>query len=246
MIGIDERGIEFNGKHSYYDMGLEVTDFHIGYPSKIKRTERVPYSNEIYDFSNLYQGSQEFEERAIWYSFQLMSNAPGDILKSYTNYDMTRTRIFNWLLGTAGKVMLKDDLVPGYYFLAEPINGPDDQFNIIGGEFTVEFIAYPFKIGEELEGNDLWDPFNFELDVAQITDYTVNGTQEVTLYNVGVSIVQPTIKASAPMTIKKDGKVYTLSPGQTKSPDFILQKGMSKFIVEGNGTISFHFRKELL
>lgn len=243
---IETRGIEFNGKHTYHDFGLDVVDFHIGYPSKIKRVERIPFSNELYDFSNLYQGANEYEERELTYTFQAHSDAPGDIFNSYTHYDSVKTTVFNWLMDTQGKVILKDDLIPGYYFLAEVVSNIEDTFNIIGGQFTVEFTAYPFRIGESLEGNDLWDPFNFETDVAQVTNFNINGSQEVVLYNVGASVVQPTIKASAPMTIKKDGATFNIPAGQSQSPDFALLKGESKFIIEGNGTISFEFRKELL
>ena len=67
-------GIEFNGKHSLGDFGLTVSNREIGYPSKIKRQERVPFSNTVYDFSNLY-GGQEYEERSITYTLNLINKS---------------------------------------------------------------------------------------------------------------------------------------------------------------------------
>ena len=63
-------GITFNGKHSYKDFGLLVKERNIDNPSKIKTKERIPYSNQIFDFSKIY-GVQEYEERSISYVFYL-------------------------------------------------------------------------------------------------------------------------------------------------------------------------------
>src|SRR5690625_2327739 len=159
-------GIEFNGKHSR-DFNLTISEREIGYPSKIKRTERVPFSNEIYDFSNIYLG-QEYEERNIRYTFNIVNRDKlGDFKSEYTDFNFYETEVANWLMGTVSKEVLKDDTLPGYYFLAEIEDSPANEFRIIGGELTVTFKAYPFKISEAEEGNDIWDDFNFLLDVAQ-------------------------------------------------------------------------------
>ena len=211
-------GITFNGKHSYKDFGLLVKERSIDNPSKIKTKERIPYSNQIFDFSKIY-GGQEYEERSISYVFYL---------KDYDKVDLSikRIEILNWLMQPNEKLKLVDDYIPGYYFLAEVEEGieyVEKRFNV---DITVNFTAYPFKIAELKEGNDIWDEFNFLLDVAQVTDFVINGSQQVNLINPGATIAVPKIICNATMKITKDGITYT--------------------IPSGNGNISFEFYKELV
>lgn len=231
-------GIKFDDRHSYDDFGLTVAERNIGNPKKIKIKERVPFSNEIYDFSGIYSG-QEYEERQLTYVFNV---------KDYEKIPLTMKKIqaLNWLMKPNEKTQLFDDYIPGYYFLAEVEEAPDFDELRFHGRLTVQFTAYPFKIGELEEGNDIWDTFNFLLDYAQITQFEINGSKEITLYNPGVSAVKPVISATAPMEIRKDNKTYSVKAGETQSFDFMLPNLENKMIITGNGSISFHFRKELI
>lgn len=232
-------GIEINGKHSYRDLGLYISERNIGYPSKIKNQERVPYSNTVYDFSGIY-GGQEYEERTLQYTFEIAYREKSN------DYYIYETQAVNWLMSIDKKVELKDDLVPGYYFLAEIVDGPGSDFKWVGGSLSVTFTAYPFKIGNLYEGNDIWDEFNFLLDYAQITEFEVNGTKDVTLYNNGASVVKPTILASDDMQIKKDGITYNIPSGESDSYDFVLPHLENRLTIIGSGRIQFLYRKELL
>lgn len=231
-------GITFDGLHSYRDFGLKVIDRKIGRPSKIKTKESVPHSNVMYDFSGIY-GGQQYTERTLTYVFDV---------KDYNkiHLDTKATAVENWLMRPNEKIQLIDDHVSGYYFLAEVEEDPDFDELRFRGRLTVNFTAYPFKIGELEEGNDIWDTFNFLLDYAQITQFEINGSKEITLYNPGVSAVKPVISATAPMEIRKDNKTYSVKAGETQSFDFMLPNLENKMIITGNGSISFHFRKELI
>lgn len=231
-------GIRFNGKHSYKDFGLRVIDKVIGNPSKVKSKERVPFSNQIYDFSGIY-GGQEYEERPITYIFNV---------KDYNKVNMAVKKIdvLNWLMQPNEKIQLIDDYIPGYYFLAEIEEAPDFDELRFRGVLTVTFTAYPFKIGELEEGNDIWDAFNFLLDYAQDTGFDVNGSKDITLYNNGASAVKPVIRASGPMEIIKGSTTFSVPSGESESYDLMLTGLENKMTIKGNGTISFHFRKELI
>lgn len=231
-------GITFNNKHSNNDFGLRVIEKNIGNPTKIKNKERVPFSNQIYDFSGVY-GGQEYEERPLTYVFEL---------KDYEKVDLSikKIEILNWLMKPAEKIELIDDYIPGYYFLAEVEDNIDFDELRFRGIITVNFTAYPFKISELNEGNDIWDTFNFLLDYAQVTEFEVNGTKEITLYNSGVGTIKPIIKTSAPMQIIKDNTTYDLPAGESASYDFMLVELKNLITIKGNGIISFHFRKELI
>lgn len=230
-------GITFDGKHSS-EYNLRLINRIIGNPSKMKSKERIPFSNEMYDFSAIY-GGQEYEERTLTYIFNI---------KDYKKIDLElkKTAVINWVMQSNKKIKLVDDYIPGYYFMAEVEDGPDFSELRYNGRITINFTAYPFRISELEEGNDIWDTFNFLLDVAQITDFNVNGSIKTTLYNAGVAALYPIIRSTAPMEIVKNGITYTVPIGESKSLDFYLSTGENPITINGNGNISFHFRKELI
>lgn len=236
-------GIKFNGKHSYIDMGytMPFEGRQIGFPDKEKILVKVPFSNLEYDFSELY-GSQTYTQRTLTYVFNVLKRGNW----THQALEFEKTKLINWLMNSKGKQRLYDDYIPGYYFLAEVESKADFVDDYETGTLTVTFKAYPFMIAELPEGNDIWDSFNFELDVAQIVDFEVNGNIEVTLINAGVPDVIPEITCSSQMEIIKDGISYTITTGTTKDQDFMLKSGENNLKITGNGTISFKFFKELI
>lgn len=235
-------GIKFDGKHSYDDMGYTMpAERNIGFPSKEKVIVQVPFSNVEYDFSELY-GSQTYSSRQLKYQFNVLKRG------NYTPQAMQveKIKLINWLMNTAGRKKLYDDTIPGYYFLAEVESAADFQDDWETGTMTVTFRAYPFMIAELYEGNDIWDTFNFDLDVAQTTDFTVYGSLQVMLLNVGALDIVPEIITPKQMKIIKNGITYTVPAGITKDKGFVLKSGENPLKVTGNGTISFRFYKELI
>ncbi|HFK1791381.1 TPA: phage tail protein [Bacillus pacificus] len=236
-------GINFNGKHSYNEMGytMPADGRDIGFPSKEKIVVKVPFSNVEYDFSELY-GSQTYGSRPLKYTFNVLKR--GNWTPQALHVE--KTKLINWLMNSNGRKKLYDDDIPGYYFLAEVESEASFEDDFETGTLTVTFRAYPFMIAELYEGNDIWDTFNFDLDVAQTTDFTVNGTLQVMLLNVGASDVVPEIITPKQMKIIKNGITYTVPPGITKDKGFVLKSGENPLKVTGNGTISFRFHKELI
>ncbi len=236
-------GIEFNGKHSYRDFGVTLgIEKDIGYPEKEKIKVKVPFSNVEYDFSQIY-GEQTYTTRPLTYTLNVLDKNKKNTTEKI---NVIETKLANWLMNSNGKQKLYDDAIPGYYFLAEVEGGLnfDELWN--RGTLTVPFTAYPFMIAELQEGHDVWDDFNFELDVSQLVEFTVNGTLNTTLFNVGTPSTIPEIEASAAMQIVKDGVTYNVPTGKSKSEDFKLQSGENDLKITGNGTISFRFYKELI
>ena len=231
-------GITYNNKHSFRDLGITILNTRvIETPSKIKITETIPFSNITYDFSNLYGGNC-YTERKLEYEFLIKAN-------SSTQLEFKRMQIENWLLSSNGKSELFDDNIEGYYYNAECISTDFEDMNNIG-KLKAIFTAYPFKISSEYEGNNLWDSFNFELDVLQDTKFTVNGTSSVSIYNSSVIDIEPEIIASNGFEITLDNKKYTVETGVSKDYRFKLKSGINNLTLKGNGIIEFRFRKEVL
>lgn len=231
-------GITYNGKHSYNDLDLILlSNRTIKTPSKIKIKETIPFMNGSYDFSDLY-GNACYSERTLEYHFLIRSS-------NRMSLEFIRTRIENWLLGTNSKTKMLDDNLPGYYYLAE-CESVDFTDYINNGIIKATFTAYPFKISEHFEGCDLWDCFNFELDMVQDTKFTVNGESNVTINSINIINTIPTIIASSNFEIIKGNETFIVEAGETKDYRFAFTKGNNNLILKGTGTIEFRFRKEVL
>lgn len=229
-------GITYKGKHSYNDYGLTIKSKDINPPPKNKVKEKVPYMQGAYDFSNLY-GDQTYNERTLNYVFNL-------ICSSKLELNTKKIKILDWLLNSF-KDNLKDDTIPGFYFFAEC---EDVSFKEDGrkAEITVKFVAYPFKISSNDEGNIPWDDFNFELDYMQETKFNILGSKSIEIYNLGAVKATPTIICSAAMDIIKNGITYKYNQGTTKDWRFTLDKGKNNLTIKGTGNIEFIFRREVL
>lgn len=231
-------GISFNDKHSYRDFDITILNTRvIETPSKIKIKETVPFMNGSYDFSNLYGGAC-FSERKLEYEFLLKS-------KDSINLEVFRMKVDNWLMGTNNQTKLVDDNLVGYYYLAECEN-VDFEDLIKFGKLKATFIAYPFKISDSEEGNNLWDSFNFELDVLQESSFDITGSNTINIYNRSATNIIPSIYCSSNMEIVKDGITYKLDPGTSKDYRLKLNMGNNKMAIKGNGSIEFKFRAEVL
>ena len=102
------------------------------------------------------------------------------------------------------------------------------------------------KISNFQEGHDIWDEFNFELDVTQFVVFNVQGIEAIELYNVGTVSSNPIVVCSSNMIIEKDGITYNFKAGENESWNFKLNKGLNKMKVKGTGKVEFKWFKEVL
>lgn len=229
-------GIVKDNKHSFNDFGLWIVDKQINPPSKKRITASIPYMNGVYDFSGLY-GETTYEERSLKYVFEIVEDT-----KEMLN--IKKIEAINWLI-PGEKFYLYDDAFPGFKFYAECI---DSSFSEEGikGKLTVTFTAYPFKISTLQDGHDIWDEFNFNLDVIQETKFEIENIKKIQLYNSSSIGINPIIICSSNMEIVKGNTTYKFNAGETKSWSFKLNKGLNDLIIKGTGTIEFKWYKEVL
>lgn len=230
-------GIKKDNKHSYNDFGIKILSRSISIPSKRKIKDTVPFMNGSYDFSLLY-GEQTYDEREITYTFSLPK-------KDKVKLNMLKVKIIEWLYdGIQSK--LYDDQIPGFYFLVECTGIDYDESFYNYAQLTVSFTAYPFKISTLQDGHDIWNEFNFELDMVQNTKFNVIENESITLYNNSAVGVYPIIICDNNFEIIKNNITYRFVPGEMKSFDFKLDKGENNLLLKGNGTIEFKWFKEVL
>ena len=235
-----EYGIVFDGQRSN-DFGLDVQDKVVGMPAKQKIMQPLPFTSSVIDLSEIY-GCQTYDERQYEITFLVRNHQDYSKDRLYTMW----TKTVNWLMNPGHKVKLVDDIMSNYYYLAEVQKEPDWEEFRSYGKLKVEFTCYPFRISELAEGNDIWDDFNFELDIAQNTVYEINGSKTITLFNVGSNSVAPQLISTAPFTITMNNQQFTLGAGTYDSPDFMLQIGENTLTVTGTGKLSFVWHKELI
>lgn len=229
-------GFSFLGNHTS-DYNLKLISRSDPSPSEKEVIESVPGMQGNYDFSGMF-GERIFENRSLTYVFRMIAR----------NYQQAKTKtkvISNWLMKPSVN-SIYDDYNPNYYYRGK-CSSVSFEVNPIGyADLTIEFDAYPFMISELKEGNDIWDTFNFELDVAQITNFDVEDEVEVILFNSGTSSVVPKITADSSFVIQKDLQTYNINTGITQTPIFRLIPGENELTIKGNGNIDFEFYKELI
>ena len=230
-------GIIKGNKHSFKDFNLTIAEKSIGNPKKNKIKETVPYMNGSYDFSLLY-GEQTYEERELSYTFNVIGH-------SKISLNILKIRILEWL-NEGSQEPLYDDAIPGFYFLVECTGIDYDESFYNYAQLTVSFTAYPFKISTLQDGHDIWNEFNFELDIVQNTKFNVIENESITLYNNSAVGVYPIIICDNNFEIIKNNITYRFVPGEMKSFDFKLDKGENNLLLKGNGTIEFKWFKEVL
>lgn len=231
--------IYWDNQSSFDDYNLTINTKEIGNPAKKKRRVPIPNGNGYYDYASIL--GEQYSERQIKYTFNLgdYRTLRKDVMNSY------KIRALNWLMPGEQRKLI-DEAIPGYYFLAEVQEAPTFTEKKGIGTLEVTFTAYPFKISDKLEGDDVWDTFNFELDIAQPTEFTVNGSRNVTVYNQSVHDITPDIEMTGKIMVSLNGQSINFSSGDYTHTPVSLQKGDNLITLTGDGKIYFKFRKEVL
>lgn len=237
--GYKQYGITFNGHHSS-EFGVYVLQGGktVGFPARTVQTITPIGSNSVIDLSSLY--GPTFGERTLSLTFTLLD----DSLISREVMYHTWTRIINWLMEPSGKEVLQDDLMPEYHYLAQVQTAPtlaeDSDYN----KLTVEFQCYPFRIKNTAEFDDVWDTFDFELGVAQSTDFVIGTRSNGVLINTGPGEVSISVEVSAACTLTLNGEEYSLTEGNNTTTELVLSPGENLLMFSGtSGTaasVSWH------
>lgn len=213
------KGISFNGKHSFIDFGLEIGERNISLPSPKRITEKVPYQNGEYDFSDL-NGEVTYENRDAKYSFS--------IAELTTEEMETKKRKFTTWLKSATNVEILDDYDPGYYFVGS-LKSYSWKEDFGSATIEVVFSVYPYKYSIE----------------STFVSYEVNGELEIDLNTESAHQIIPKITTNAEMIIERDNTSISIGNGTYYDLEFVLYPTNNfKFI--GTGTITFEFVKEVL
>jgi len=236
---VSNYGLKFNTKHSINDFHLIMEYKYVHPPQKKKIKAEVPYMNYFYDFSTVgTNGEPVFTSRQIDVKLSLLASG-----RTKESLQVLYTMVMQWLLYSGKSQLIFDDM-PDVYFMAEVeqiSNWEELQWT---GSITFSFIAEPFKRSIDYIG-DVWDTFNFELDIVQDVEFDVVTTKMVSIYNVGIPVM-PVLNVNTNMSIVYNSKSYSLLTGDNSFYSLKLANGYNTIVINGTGHIKFLYRKELL
>ncbi|MGL4761124.1 MAG: hypothetical protein ACRCWG_06645 [Sarcina sp.] len=228
--------ITFNG-HTSLEQGLIINTIDIESPKPRIITETVPFHTGVYDFSTVVTGVQTYDNRKITIKFSFK--------KFGYNQELTYFNLSTWLLSSN-----IDNLV--FSHIPGTIRGKCIEIgklnkSLFGGTFTATFSCDPF-FSYGSYGNQIWDTFDFNTDISQVNEWTININDSISLINEYMP-VSPEIIASDNTTILLNEKQYILEKGSNKLFGFILVNGITTFEIldcSPDSRITINYNKELI
>lgn len=231
------RGFSFNNKHNH-DMKVIMHNKSIQHPAKKKIKESVPFMNGSYDFSTVGSNGE------ITYDTRTITIVIGIPMSTKDNLQTAYSKILMWLVDVGKSRLIFDDS-KDYFYLAEVESVSTFEEVQSFGKLTATFVADPFKTSINNVGDDIWDTFNFEEDVVQNLDIDVVGSEFISVYNAGRSIL-PNIVVSADMTLNLNDINYNLVTGDNMFYNLKLLNGENAIVINGTGNIKIIFKKKAL
>ena len=230
-------GFEFNGRHSS-EFELRVLDTKsVTLPAKRKSQLQLPYRTGYIDLSNLY-GLNTYDERTVTFPCKLPYGR-----SDLSTLNLKLTELMNWLMKPTGKILLKDDAMPGYAFMAEVQTAPTIEEGWNFCKVTVVFQCYAYRLKRCYD--DVWDTFYFNLDAASNIEVDVKGHESVLLINTGHNRVRLTVTCSTAMSASVNDHVFALKAGDNVNPYLELMPGENTVNLEGTGHVKFNWTEEV-
>lgn len=235
-FSVDEEGFTFGGFDSMGNR-MFVTQREAPTPSEREIVETVPYMQGVYDFSQLNGGERYFDNREITY--QVMLFEQDYPTRKYAEQEIKRQ------LMPLGIQPLYDSHDNGYHWLGKckSVTVEDDEAK---GTLScsIVFDCYPFAIYNEAEGSDIWDDVYFPHWIFQETKYTVNGSQSISLFNIGSKSAECELIVTGTVNVSGSFGTLNLTAGNYKDTQLVLAMGENKLALSGDGTIEFKFYRE--
>lgn len=209
------KGVTFGNYHSSRDFRLVLSPNNaIGTPAPKYQLLDIPGGDGVLDFTEAF-GEVKYSNRQLSFEFSTMV-PQSEFLALFAT-------VQNALHGQKLKIVLDDD--PEWYYMGR-ITVSEWKADRLIGSLTIDCDCEPFK------------QYIYETTVSEIV--TSNAT--IPIQNERMPSV-PKITTNAEFLISFNGHNDTYPAGTFTIPELELREGTNQVYVEGNGRISFTYRK---
>lgn len=223
-----------NGKHTYTDYGLYVTNNDPVEPPEVKAEYiEIPGRNGQIDLTEALTGYTVYNNR------QIVLELGGK--KRSQDWPGFMSNFLNELHGQSVTVIFDND--PSYYYVGRATVESDYEKGNEIARFTLTINAEPYKYSNQSTTEPwLWDPFSFVDGVIRYyNQIQVNGTAQIRVIGSEMPVI-PIFTASAAMQVQFDGKTYDLAAGSNKIYDIVLMNQAYTLTFTGTGTVSINYK----
>lgn len=232
---LENNAATLNGKHTFYDYGLYVTNTNPVAPPEAKtQYVDVPGRNGEIDLTEALTGYTIYKNRII--TLDLGGRKKKELWPSFMS------DFLNEIHGKTVKVVFDDN--PEYYYVGRAKVNDNFQRGNEVARFTVTIIAEPYKYSV-LDSMDpwLWDPFSFvDGTIQSYSNLVVSGQLDARIIGSEMPVI-PQFIVSNSMQVVFNGKTYSLAAGTNKIYDIVLLNKEYDITFIGNGTVSVSYRK---
>ena len=223
-----------NGKHTYTDYGLYVTNTNPVEPPEVKAEYiEVPGRNGQIDLTEALTGYTVYNNR------QIVLELGGR--KRSQDWPGFMSNFLNDLHGKSVKVIFDND--PSYYYQGRATVESDYEKGNEIARFTLTINAEPYKYSNQSTTEPwLWDPLSFVDGVNRYyNQLQVDGTAQIQVLGSEMPVI-PVFTTSAAMQVKFGGKTYDLAAGNNKIYDIVLMNQAYTLTFTGTGTVSISYK----
>lgn len=223
-----------NGKHTYTDYGLYVTNTNPVEPPEVKAEYiEVPGRNGQIDLTEALTGYTVYNNR------QIVLELGGR--KRSQDWPGFMSNFLNDLHGKSVKVIFDND--PSYYYQGRATVESDYEKGNEIARFTLTINAEPYKYSNQSTTEPwLWDPFSFVDGVIRYyNQLQVDGTAQIQVLGSEMPVI-PVFTTSAAMQVEFGGKTYDLAAGNNKIYDIVLMNQTYTLTFTGTGTVSINYK----
>ncbi len=213
------KGICIKNIHTFKDLGFMLAKRNISIPKPNRITEKVPYQNGEYDFSNL-NGEITYQNRTLSYTFDIAEIDTKEM-------ELQKRIILNWAANVINEEIY-DDYIEGYHFVGS-YNSSSWNEDFGQGEITIEFSVYPYLYA----------------DTETVKSFIIEEETSIVLNTESSHRIIPTINTTGNFLISTDNGTIAIGEGSFKDVNFFLDQN-NIFQITGNGTISFTYVDEVL
>ena len=240
--------IIFNGKNSYDDMKLILSDKNMGALALKRVSVQIPYNNKPlnFDYSDIY-GKPTFEERKISYTFTISEKSEEEMFEKYN-------QLCEWLY--CGIAELTDnDITEDYHYTARVTNVSELQrISKKVGKVVVDFAVNPYKISKDFLSCN-WDDIIFATDrinaVCYIGENSATGIA-YQIYNPTDHDITPQITIAGVDTLGCNcylngvQHIFYADISNENIDGWVLKSGLNNLTMQGIGTIKMTAVEEVL